>query len=359
MVSIRRKSESFPASRYLSAFVTLPPQALLKSEGIQVIRGFLERFAATGVVCIEESIARWLNNNREAFPCSTAFWVPPNQIIENVISKGKQIEVARKVGLKVLPTYLISKDRQHVNSISDKHFPLCLRPIIPGKIKPSFKVRLIYSAAELKQCIDSLKEMKVPLIAQPFMNLPNLVIHGARTIMGTTIGMQAFLVKRKFEGVTLTIHPTTLDEGLREKCIEFTNKLNVLGNYHFEFLIDQTTNSTYFLELNNRLGGTTAKVYACGYDEPLLSLLAYGIKGQCNWEIKNITVSSKQALLKYLYNTLTNGLTPLDYPMEPKLVRTLNTLLGLLSYRDDVFSFSDMRGSLAIYAGNLKNKLKR
>jgi hypothetical protein len=109
------------------------------------------------------------------------------------------------------------------------------------------------------------------------MDLPNLVVHGARTIGGTSIGLHAFLVDRKFETVTLSIRPTVLEKDLEEKCIEFTNHFDVIGNYHFEFLIDRKNGSIYFLEINNRLGGTTAKVFALGYDEPLLALQSYGV----------------------------------------------------------------------------------
>ena len=290
-------------------------------------------------------------------PEEIAIWLSPNGIIENVLSKEKQIEIARKVGFTVPPTYLINRNTATIESIPRELFPLCLRPGSPEKIKPSFKVRLINSSAELDRFIRSFNEIDQPIIAQPFLNLPNLVVHGARTVSGSTIGLQAFLVERKFEGVTLTIRPTDLDKELADKCVAFTNRFNLTGNYHFEFLVDQNNGAAYFLEINNRLGGTTAKVFACGYDEPMLALQAYGIEGRNKKKISNVIVSSKQALLKYFYYTLKGRLTPLDYPEEPNIVRMIKTIYAFLRYRDDVFSLRDIRGSFALYFGNVKGIL--
>jgi hypothetical protein len=217
------------------------------------------------------------------------------------------------------------------------------------------------------------------------MRLPNLVVHGARTVNGDSIGLQGFLVERKFEGVTLTIRPTDLKKDFLDKCIKFTDYFNVNGNYHFEFLVDKKNNSVHFLELNHRLGGTTAKVFALGYDEPLLVLQSYGVipivkeldtsiqKQETSNQyppssnqqpstivhrpLTNATVSSKQALLKYFFYTIKGKLTPLDYPSETNLIRLAKTIYGFFRYRDDVFTLQDVKGSMALYFGNLKSRV--
>lgn len=359
MVCIRSKREPTPDSRYLDSFTTLPPEKVNKTDGIQIVNEFLTEFRASGVICINERIACWLNDHRRVFPPDVALWLPPNGTIRDLLSKRKQIEIAHEVGLDILPTYFITRDEAALNSIALEDFPLCLRPTEGGTVQPAFKVHQANTPEELKTYIASRQEIEKPIIAQPFMNLPNLVVHGARTTSGETIGVQAFLVERKFEGVTLTIRPTTLERDLRSKCIEFTNRFNLTGNYHFEFLIDKNGGSVYFLELNSRLGGTTAKVYACGYDEPMLALRAYGIKGSTLKIPQDRTVSSKEALLKNFYYTLTNRLTPLDFPDEPWPIRMFKTLLGLFWYRDDVFNLGDVKGSISFYLGVLRLKFKK
>ncbi len=358
MVCIRSEREACPTSKYLTDFVSLSPKELYTGSGIQTINQFLKEFRASGIICISEKIACWLNDYRAILPMEVAIWLPPNETIRTLLSKEKQIEAAYKVGFHVLPTYKIDKDSESASNIPPKDFPLCLRPSDPAMVKPTFKVRLVYSITELNNFIESFEKIERPIIAQPFMNLPNLVVHGARTVGGSTIGLQAFLVERKFEGVTLTIRPSSLDKALSDKCVAFTDHFKLVGNYHFEFLVDPATGSTYFLEVNNRLGGTTAKVYACGYDEPLLALQAYGVEVKNQRKTRNITVSSKQALLKYLLHTVKRKLTPLDYPIESSVLRVLKTIYGLLVYRDDVFTLRDMPGTIDLYLANIKNSLR-
>jgi hypothetical protein len=369
MVCIVSKKEPAPASKYLSGFVTLPSEKLNTPDGIQIIREFLTRFRATGITCVAESVACWINDNRGLLPDEVAVWLPPNGTIKDLASKLNQIEVARKVGFNVLPTYLIDKNSETVRHIPMDDFPLCLRPSDPTTIKPVFKVRFIYSQTELKQFIDLIKELNRPIIAQPFMDLPNLVVHGARTICGENISLQGFLAERKFDGLALTVWPTDLDRELKGKCIAFANYFNMTGSYHFDLMKGKDTNSIYFLEMNGRLGGTTAKVFACGYDEPLLVLQSYGVLSASpetsnkqpstivHRPLTNVTVSSKQALLKYFYYTIKGRLTPLDYPSEASLIRLAKTIYGFIRYRDDVFMLRDLKGSIALYFGNLKSKV--
>jgi predicted ATP-grasp superfamily ATP-dependent carboligase len=370
MVWIGSKKEPPPASKFLTDFATLSAEKLFTPDGIEIIREFLIRFHATGVTCVAESVACWLNDHRQMFPDEVAIWIPTNQTIKDLISKQKQIEVARKIGFNVLPTYLIDRNLEASDHIPESHFPLCLRPDDPATVTPVFKARLIHSPGELIDHVKSIQKMDAPIVAQPFMHLPNLVVHGARTVDGDSIGLQGFLVERKFEGVTLTIHPANLEKNFLEKCVQFTDYFNVTGNYHFEFLMDKKNNSIFFLELNNRLGGTTAKVFALGYDEPLLALQSYGVLPTSpetgnqrrativHRPLTNVTVSSKQALLKYFYYTIRGRLTLIDYPSEAVLVRIVRTVYGFLRYRDDIFMLRDIKGSMALYFGNLKSKIQ-
>lgn len=376
MVWIGSKKEPFPASKFLTDFVAIPAEKLYTPEGIQIIKEFLVRFRATGITCVAESVACWLNDRRQLFSDEVEIWLPTNKTIKNLISKQAQIEIARKVNFNILPTYFIDKNLESIDDILKNHFPLCLRPDDPATVAPVFKVQLVHSQEELIKYVKSMQKMDGPIVAQPLVHLPNLVVHGARTVNGDSIGLQGFLVERKFEGVTLTIHPTNLEKDFLDKCVQFTDDFNVTGNYHFEFLVDKKKDSVYFLELNNRLGGTTAKVFALGYDEPLLALQSYGVLPTSpetseqqqvvsnkppatifHRPLTNVTASSKQALLKYFYYTVKGRLTPLDYPSEANLIRLAKTIYGFIRYRDDVFMLRDLKGSMALYFGNLKSKV--
>lgn len=357
IIAVQAPGESRPRSRYLHESCVLPREALFTESGIATIADFLESFEASGLMCIDEQVAVWLNANRERFPPRLQWWVPPTETVNRVLSKIDQIEAAAKVGLDVLPTYFLHPDHP-LADIPAEHFPLCLRPSRPNAIRPEFKVRNVANRIEIDEFLHSLETVESPLIGQPFTNLPNLVVHGARSAEGETVGLKAFLVARKFQGVTLTISSCTLTDKLASKCRAFTDELGMVGNYHFEFLIDPRTEKAFFLEVNYRFGGTTAKVMACGYDEPAWAMKSLGVETLVGDRDMLVTASSKQALVKSLLCAMKNELTALDYPDETYTRRLLYSLYGLLFFRDDVFCLDDLGGSCGYYLGNVWSKVR-
>ncbi|MFH1148266.1 MAG: hypothetical protein V1736_11245 [Pseudomonadota bacterium] len=125
MVCIRSEGEACPSSKYLTDFVSLSPKELYTESGIETIREFLKGFRASGVICINELMACWLNEHRPALPMDVSCWFPPSNTIQNVLSKEKQIEAAKKAGFNVLPTYKFDKRSENAGEIPSKHFPLC------------------------------------------------------------------------------------------------------------------------------------------------------------------------------------------------------------------------------------------
>ncbi|MFO8032986.1 MAG: hypothetical protein R6U22_10615 [Desulfohalobiaceae bacterium] len=349
------KKDIRPASRYLAGHMSISRQELDTAQGMQRLSSFLQDFGAAGVTCISEGVACRLHQSREILPSGLDLWLPPEEAIQAVLSKTRQTEIAGKVGLDVLPSFYLQA-MDDTTAIPREHFPVCLRPSAPGAAKPSFKARVLSSPEELERFIQGLTLAK-PLIAQPFKNLPNLVLHGARSPTGKDFGLQAFFVPCKFQGVTLSMERCEISKDLALKCIRFVQDMGVTGSYHFEFLWDQEQDRTWFLELNARLGGTTAKALACGYDEPALLLKAYNaLDDQLQLEdgAHRATVSSKMALGKYFLQNLSSSLDILDYPQRSRASNMLFGLWAMLAYRDEVFSWRDLPGSLALWMSALK-----
>lgn len=355
LICIQPEKQPLPRSRYLTAVTPLNPDTLYTDQGFARIDAFLNEYGATGIMPINEKISCWLNHNRGRMKSSAVIWAPETPVIQKVLSKGEQLRVAREVGFELLPTYLIEYD--NYQEVAPEHFPLCLRPDAPGTVTPAFKVHIVQDRQDLTRMLHTITRMDRPLLAQPFVNLPNLVVHGSRTVKGTVIGMQSFLVERKFQGVTLTIRPTSMERSLATLCSDFVERFALVGCFHFEFLFDPGSGKAFFLEINGRLGGTTAKVYACGYDEPLLALEAYGVCESGKQLIRNCVVSGKHALIKYLIYTITNKVTHLDYPMEHPVPRLLKTLWAAVRCKDEILSRADPQGSFSFYRSLLRDQM--
>ena len=351
-----------PRSRYLDGYMTITGKDLYQNSGIFKISSFLGQFNTNVLSCIDDNIACWLSDNAFQFDKKLFPAFPSSQMVKKVLSKTLQIRVATKAGFDVLPEYLIDNDNIETLTIAPEHFPLCLRPSEPHHMVPSFKVKLIHSYFELKEFAKTIHIKKNgKIIGQPFRNLPNLVVHGIRSQKGETKLISAFIIHRKFEGVTLTLQPyPDLNRDLADRCSVFVQLLGLTGNFHFEFLFDPETKQAFFLEINLRFGGTTAKVLSCGYDEPMYALEAYGIESDSHLPvIKQRIVSNKQAVLKYMAKAVCHKLSPLDYPDEAILKKVLTCIKGLFFFHDEVMSLDDFKGSVSLYLNNIIQILKR
>ncbi|MGI6656364.1 MAG: hypothetical protein ACOX5Z_06005 [Desulfobulbus sp.] len=356
-ICIQSSFSSAPSSRYLVDWVRLPREDLFKESGIEVIVKFLTSFHADGICCINEDVSIWLNENKNKFPDNVSCWTVESDILLEISSKKKQIEVAKSVGFSVLPTYYLGAGVR--DDIPEENFPLCLRPTLPESIKPDFKVRVVYSDDEINKMLSSAEYIKSPIVAQPFMDLPNIVVHGSRDIHGSVLFLQAFIVDRKFEGFALTVSPVDIDKKLKENCAKFADFYKIIGVFHFDIMYDHINNEFYFLELNPRFGGTTAKVYRCGYDEPAMMLCAYGKDINIDRKIEKYTVGSHFALIKYLLYCFLNKRNIVDYPRSEKNIdRILFVLKRFFFIKDDIFIFSDIKGSFSLYKENIFVKLR-
>lgn len=346
-VCIAPPSAPIPKSKHLESVVILPPEQRFKLQGLEIIEKYLREFGATGLMAISEEIACWLYENQEVLPDSVGMWMNTPEALRNLLSKKNQIAIAREVGFDVLPTYLISTAAD-IQGISGKDYPLCLRPSDAGTVIPAFKVEYLENESGFMKLINNLTKFEKPIVAQPFLMLPNLNIHASRSASGELLGTQSFLVRRKFKGVSLTFEPYRIDAEFFQKCSSLAEKLAVQGPFDIEFLYDKKKDKIYFIELNNRFGGATAKAFACGYDEPYYALKSYGVDCGVPRKIKNVVVASRQALVKCTLATINKTLTPFDYPSENAINRISFLLKSFITHHDDVFSFADLKGSISL-----------
>ncbi len=357
-ICIAPENAPIPASKYLESVLILSPEARFKEEGIELIGKFLSEFEATGLIAVSEEISCWLFDNRQRFPETAVLWSNDSDSLHKLIFKENQIALAEESGFDVLPTHII-RNVNDVELISPEDYPLCLRPSDPWSVTPTFKVQYIEDHAMLKEFVANCEIIEKPIVAQPFLVLPNLNIHASRSAHGELHGPQSFIVKRKFKGVSLTFQPYSLNPEFFKKCSLLAEKLDVKGPFDIECLFDEENEKIYFIELNNRFGGATAKAFACGYDEPYYALKSYGVDCGTPRKIRKVVVASRQAAFKCILATLGGKLTPFDYPDESKYRRIFFLLRAFMTHYDDVFSFHDIKGSLSLYLTNLKNKFVR
>jgi len=299
-----------------------------------------------GITVLAEQLALKLLAAWSLFgPSETEPYLNKPSVYELIESKQRQIHLATEVGLPVLPTSIVSRGYEGAFDFSR---PVVLRPDIARLMRPLFKAHLVSSTDELMRFLDSLTEMNAQIVAQTFVSGPNLVIHGARAKDGRWDHHEAFLTEIKSGGLAVSITPQPIAPELLSACRRFEEKLDLRGVFHYDFVIDQQDGQAYFLEINPRLGGTTAKVYAAGYDEPGALVATFSASDELPRTplTQRRSAVSRIALVRHLRSCLAGNATALDYPIAstPPLALSFRTFLA---YRDEVFSLSDLTGNLA------------
>lgn len=331
----------------VASYLKISPDTLKTADGIEQICSFLDLHNATGITCLSYSLARWLHAIRGLIPRQTELWIPKLGVIDKLESKIEQTRLAQSVGFDLLPSFQVDKLARQ--SIPDDVFPIVVRPDDPTTVCPIFKMKYFEDRAALSSFVANLERVDRPMLAQPYVRGRNFVIHGYRT-RNQENGLAGFRVDHMFDGVTLTLSPSAIPAELSEKCKKFVEEIGLFGIYHFEFLHDPKNNSYYFLEINGRFGGTTAKVYRCGFDEPMLLLYCHnnGLSKPGNIQ-HQITATSKQALIKCLLQSFRGLTTIFDYPHGTTYDRLCNFLPGFFLWKDEIIDWHDPQITVAYF----------
>ncbi len=338
----------------LRGSATIPASFVGTPEGIDWIKRYASDIGAAALVAITDRELLWLGEHRHEFEPSCKVLVQNPDSLSRLLSKTYQLELAGRAGLSILPTYLLLQAAD-ADSIPGSDFPLAIRPDRPDNVEPRFKVRLVKSREQLRTVVNACRSVASPIIAQPFKNLPNLVVHGVRSVTGDTLGSQCYAVPRKFEGVTLALERCAFPNGLEEACRRFAALADISGCYHLEFLFSHAENLASFLEVNVRLGGTTDKVVRMGFDEPSLLLQAYGIsvRPTASAASRPRRVVNKRVLLKHIVWAASGKLTELDYPHVGRLTHIAYSCRDLILAKDSIFDWRDAPGSIKFHLRGL------
>ncbi len=228
--------------------------------------------------------------------------VASNHCIDIMKSKQAMSNAAVQSGLPVLDTYYLPEQ------IDKVQLPAAIRPV--SEDQSDFKAALIFNTEELSSFSTK------PIIAQPFIIGPNLVVHVAKK--EDYFSVEYFIVKDKFEGVALSMERVAEEEFkyLNEKIYLFLEEINFSGVGHFEFIMsDKDYSKLFFLDFNGRLGGTTLKSYALGYDEVSRLLLLNGVELHTEEEKQPFTtVTNYMSLTKQVVKSLRGYKNALDFP---------------------------------------------
>jgi hypothetical protein len=345
----------FSVSSSVNGGALISEELLGTTEGLDLIAAFARQLGASALVAAVDRDLIWLAAHRERFEPACRVLAPAAESLVSISSKIYQAELARSIGLPILPTFVFAR-MEDAGAVPAAQFPLVVRPDRREQGSSQPKALLVRSADELRETIRGYQPGRAPLLGQAYKPLPNVVVHGVRSVGGDIIATRCYLVARKFQGVSLTVEPCSFPRGLEARCREFVERAEITGCYHFEFLLSPEDNCPYFLEVNVRLGGTTDKVYRTGFDEPSLLLECYGIPSEPAVALpihRRRRVVNKRTLLKHIVWAAEGKLTELDYPAVGRWTHIAYSCRDLLFAQDSVFDWRDVPGSIAFHLRDL------
>ncbi len=341
-----------PWSNAVSRAVLLRSDDMGTPAGISVVSGFIQETNAQALLAFWEPHMRWLAANRDSLPEECKLLMSSKETLLDIQSKHDQLPVARRSGFSILPTWELFQ-KSDVSLIDPAAYPVCLRPSVPQEVAPQFKIELLQSPSKLKAFLEGRAWGPGPLLVQPFLPLPTVVVHGVRSELGELLALESFIATMRFEAISLELRPLPMDRRLAECCRKFANEVEITGPFHFDLLYARETSTFHYLEINPRLGGTTDKIFRLGFDEPLWTLAAYGFDVQTRQyrAQRGRSAINRRAVLKHILWIMRGRLSLLDYPLVGPIRHLLMSLVRLLWAKDSIASARDLRGTWRLYSG--------
>jgi hypothetical protein len=321
--------------------------------GISVLNDFIRRTKSQALLAFWEPHMLWLAANRDLLHLGCRLLMSSKETLQGIQSKHDQVSIARRSGFSVLPTWELFQ-KSDACRIDPAGYPVCLRPSVPQEVTPPFKAEVLQSPSTLESFLEGRMWGPGPILVQPFLPLPTVVIHGVRSELGELLVLESFIATMRFQAITLELRPFPMDAKIAECCRKFVNEVGLTGPFHFDLLYSVETNTFHFLEINPRLGGTTDKVFRLGFDEPLWTLAAYGFDVQARRyrALGGRSVVNRRSVLKHMFWVTRGRLSPLDYPLVGPFRHLLLSLLCLLGAKDSITSAKDLRGTWWLYTGH-------
>jgi predicted ATP-grasp superfamily ATP-dependent carboligase len=195
---------------------------------------------------------------------------PPPEITRRVLDKGQTLEAARRCGMRIPRTFLVSSSAELSEIARDLNFPIVLKP---SEKKPAdeFKTCVLDDLQTVQQRFHTSRRFIPPMLVQEFCAGEGvgieLLMHGGEPVV-------AFQHRRLKElppagGVAVVAIAEALNPELLYSSVQLLRALKWEGVAMVEFKVDAITGTATLMEVNGRYWGTISLPLLAGLDFPL------------------------------------------------------------------------------------------
>ena len=209
------------------------------------------------------------------------FILPSPEIVESIVNKHKQYEMAEKAGIPYPKTFY-PENLEDVNRIKDEiDYPAFIKPYYSHLWQekfPGIKGFKVYTPKELVEKFKVILPTGLQVMVQSIVLGPNTNHFKVNVYVGTDGKPLAIFALRKIRqyptefGVGTCVESIYYDE-LRELGLKFFKDINYRGIGSIEFKKDECDGKLKMIELNPRLWQQNIQATTCSINFPLIQYL--------------------------------------------------------------------------------------
>jgi len=270
------------ASRYCTALVC--PDPVREPDALAAFlleRG--QRLERPGVLFpASDAFVLFLSRYRDALAESFRFALPPVDVLEAIVNKRRQYELAEQVGTPY-PQTVYPETIGDVLAIRDQlDYPVFIKPYYGhlwrqrfGGAHKGFKV---HTPDELAARFEEILPTRLQVLVQSIILGPNTNHHKVNVYMGCSGEPLAVLTLRKIRQYPTEFGVGTVVESVRypelvELGLAFFRGIGYRGIGSIEFKVDDRDGRLKMIELNPRLWQQNVHATACGINFPLVAYM--------------------------------------------------------------------------------------
>jgi len=260
-----------PRSRAIRDFKLVPRPELDPAGFVSQLRDFIRQGRHDLVIPADDQALVALTEHYHEFGDLTRIACPPPEITSHILDKSLTLDVARKCGIRVPKTRLISNSEQLPESFSTFPFPWILKPARKEVSVEEIKSSRLATADEVDAKFPAPREFVPPMLLQEYCEGAGV---GVELLLHDGECVAVFQHRRLEEvpytgGVSVTAVAERPDPELVKQSLDLLRALHWHGPAMVEFKVNPCSGSAVLMEVNGRYWGTISLPILAGVDFPL------------------------------------------------------------------------------------------
>jgi predicted ATP-grasp superfamily ATP-dependent carboligase len=257
-------------SRFIRHFLVVPRPDTETKEFVCTLRDFIRTHGHDMLIPTDDRLLAVLERHYDDFADIVHIACPPPEVLKLVLNKSLTLEVARRCGVPVPKTVVVSESGGLAGVLNGFTFPVVVKPAEKCIGEEEFKAHVLSSVRDAETFFPAGYESHTPLIVQEFCEGVGV---GIEVLLHKGECVCAFQHRRLKElpyggGFAATAIAEPLDPGLLQSAITLLKALGWEGVAMVEFRVNLESGREVLMEVNGRYWGSLGLPVRAGIDFP-------------------------------------------------------------------------------------------